>query len=205
MFEKVLPDSNNFFIKNTLSDGFDARSYQHALKSFSLKLLASKKLSLRQVEKFMLHMRLALQTIPVNYAPYPDLIAFLIYLRQYERPIYSDIQSRSMTIQQLMDKLESIIPEELYSSRDKYDTQTERSTVYVVAQLLVAYASDYRGIEWTDLLKETNEGKKHLTFETHWAKDDLEEIITYYYSRKYNINLEYVVRHIELLCNLQNE
>lgn len=58
-----------------------------------------------------------------------------------------------------MDKLESIIPEELYSSRDKYDTQTERSTVYVVAQLLVAYASDYRGIEWTDLLKETNEEK----------------------------------------------
>ena len=31
--------------------------------------------------------------------------------------------------------------------------------VYVVAQLLVAYASDYRGLEWTDLLKETNEGK----------------------------------------------
>ena len=196
---------DDFFMKITRGNGYDTISYQHALKSFPLKLLASKKLSLRQVEKFMLHMRLALQTIPVDYAPYPALIAFLIYLRQYERPLYSDIQSRSMTIQQLMDKLESIIPEELYSSRDKYDTQTERSTVYVVAQLLVAYASDYRGIEWTDLLKETNEEKKQLTFETHLPKDDLEEIITHYSSRNYIVNLEYVVRHIELLCNLQNE
>ena len=105
----------------------------------------------------------------------------------------------------MVDKLESIIPEELFSPRDKYDTTTEHSTVYVVAQMLVAYASDYRGIEWTDLLKETNEGKKQLTFETHWAKDDLEEIITHYSSRNYIVNLEYVVRHIELLCNLQNE
>ena len=196
---------DDFFMKITRGNGYDTRSYQHALKSFPLKLLASKKLSLRQVEKFMLHMRLALQTIPVNYEPYPALIAFLTYLRQYERPLYSDIQSRSITIQQLVDKLESIIPEELFSPRDKYDTTTEHSTVYVVAQMLVAYASDYRGIEWTDLLKETNEGKKQLTFETHLPKDDLEEVIAHYSSRNYNVNLEYVVRHIELLCNLQNE
>ena len=67
-----------------------------------------------------------------------------------------------MTIQQLVDKFESIIPEELFSPRDKYDTTTEHSTVYVVAQMLVAYASDYRGIEWTDLYKETHHGKKLL-------------------------------------------
>lgn len=136
-------------MKITRDNGFDTRSYQHALKSFPLKLLASKNLSLRQVEKYMLHVRLAMQTIPVNCEPCPGLIAFLIYLRQYEHPLYLDIQIRSMNIQELVDCLERIIPEGLYQQRDEYDRLTPRSTVYTIAQVLVAYALDERGIEWT--------------------------------------------------------
>lgn len=195
---------DDFFMKNTRGNGYDTRSYQHSLKYFPLKLLASKKLSLRQVEKYMLHVRLALQTIPVNYEPCPCLIAFLIYLRQYERPLYSDIQSRSMNIQQLVDNLERIIPVELYSPRDKYDTLTPLSTVFIIAQVLVAYASNHRGIECINLYNKTDGEKIQLTFNSHLPKDNLEEAVKYYSSRSYNVSIEYAVEHIELLCNLQN-
>ena len=153
----------------------------------------------------MLHLRLALQTIPVNYEPCPGLIAVLIYLRQYEHPLYLDIQSRSMGIQKLMDNLEKIIPEELYQQRDEYDKLTPRSTVYTIAQVLVAYAVDERGIEWITLYNKTDDGKIQLTFKSYLPQDVLEEAVEHYSSRNYNVSIGYAVRHIELLCNLQND
>ena len=153
----------------------------------------------------MLHVRLALQTIPVDYEPCPDLIAFLIYLRQYERPLYSDIQSRSLNIQELVGNLERMTPVDLYLPRDKYDTLTPRSTVFTIAQLLIAYSSDYRGIEWTKLYNKADDEKIQLTFKSHLPKDDLEEAVKHYSSRCRNVSIEYAVRHIELLCNLQND
>lgn len=196
---------DGFFMKNTCGNGYDTRSYQHTLQSFPLKLLASKKLSLRQMEKYMLHVRLALQTIPQNYEPCPGLIAFLIYLRQYEWSLYSDIQGRSLNIQELVDNLERIIPVELYSPRDKYDTMTQRSTAFTFVQLLIAYSSDYRGIEWTELYNKADDDKIQLAFNSHLPNDDLEKAFKYYSSRCHNVSIEYAVRHIELLCNLQND
>lgn len=196
---------DDFFMKITRDNGFDTRSYQHALKSFPLKLLVSKNLSLRQVEKYMLHVRLAMQTIPVNCEPCPGLIAFLIYLRQYEHPLYLDIQNRSMNIQKMVDCLEKIISDGLYQQRDEYDRLTPRSTVYTIAQVLVAYASDEKGIKWATLYNKTDDSKIQLTFKSHLPQDVLEEAVVYYSARNYNVSIGYAVRHIELLCSLQND
>ena len=195
----------DYFEKNTGNNGYGARSYEELFHGFPLKFITSKEMSLRQIEKLMIHVRLALQTIPTNYEPCPDLIAFFVYLRQYNHPLYLDIQNRSLEVQELVDRLEDVIPVNLYSERNSYNRVYSHSTIYLVAKILFAYVSDYRGDVKVEFYDEVAEDKIQLKFNTKFPIEEMKNAVKYYSKQFHNVSIDYILRHIELLCRLQND
>lgn len=195
----------DYFEKNAGSNGYGARSYEEIFHGFPLKFITSKVMSLRQIEKLMAHVRLALQTIPTNYEPCPDLIAFFVYLRQYYHSLYLDIQNRSLDVQELIDGLEKVIPVKLYSERNDYNRVYSHSTIYLVAKMLFAYVSDYRGDVKVEFYEDAAEDKIQLKFNTHFPINEMQNAVKYYSKQFHNVSIDYVLRHIELLCRLQND
>lgn len=193
-----------YFAKISGDNYYTTKSYQEMLCNFPLKFISSKEMSLRQIEKLMAHIRLALQTISKTNDPCPDLIAFFVYLRQYKHTLYSDIMNRSLEVQQLVKALENLIPMKLYSKNDGYNKDYSPTTIYIVAKVLVAYASDYRCDKRVDLYKEIAGDKIQLVFNTCFPKVEMENAIQSYSKQYHAIPLEYLFRHIELLCSLQD-
>lgn len=78
------------------------------------------------------------------------------------------MQNRSLDVQELIDGLEKVIPVKLYSERNDYNRVYSHSTIYLVAKILFAYVSDYRGDVKVEFYEDAAEDKIQLKFNTHF-------------------------------------
>lgn len=195
----------DFFMQNCDGNSCSADSQEETLRIVPLALLKSKGLTLRQVEKFMIHLRLALQTFLISHQTCPDLVALLIYLRQFESSLYSDIKNRKLSIQELVDGIEKIFSSEIYELDDYQGDIVQHGAVFLTVELVLAYMTTNRA--WADchsLWEHQGDNICHFKYKSIMPQGKLHEALLYYSKHRYNISIDYIVKHIEILCALQN-
>lgn len=195
----------DFFTNNSEGNSCSADSQEEILKTVPLALLKAKGLTLRQVEKFMIHLRLALQTFPVRHQTCPDLVALMIYLRQYEYSLYSDIKNRKLEIKDLVQRIENVFSSEIYESADSYQGELiQHGGVFLTIELILSYMCNNRvWANCNNLWENQGDNICHFKYKTSMPQNELNDALKHYSQQSYKMPIDYIVKHIEILCALQ--
>lgn len=184
------------------------KTYEDLIQELLKKLFETKSLTLRQMEKFMCHARLAVQTIPIQSNIDAQLIMFLLFIRQYDSDLYQRIWKKALDVQELVNKLEDILPSGLYSSTQPYDDFSSHTMVYLVAELLSAYVLRDRMITNNDELYAVSEKEDEisLNFKTQAPVSKMIEAIDWYCRKSHRrVSLDRYFEFLELLRELQGD
>lgn len=144
------PDTKQFcnylFKYFSFADFFDTEERQsygdtsrdsEAFISIASSLFDKKKITLRQQEKIFAHSRLALKMFKPNSYLLPNLFLFLTYINSLNKDFYRKIQSKQLSLQQLTDEFNQVIP-------DGLNEDEAHDFMYLQASLLVTYSSSQK-------------------------------------------------------------
>lgn len=120
---------------------------------FSTMLFNFGQLPLRVQEKIYAHSRLALSSFRSDHYVVPNLFVLLIYLKFKHFVIYDGIKNVSFSIQELIDAVENVLPENL----NDYNLRT---IIYTEAILLMTYCNLKDSYQQNALLHEDHETRK---------------------------------------------
>ena len=108
---------NEFFIKRRAYTNFQ-HDKDHLKSTFKL-LASAKNLSLREVEQLFSIINLVILSTNENVYLYPVLMAFLIIVKDENRPLYERYVSKNATPEEIIQYLYNIVPEKIRF--DSYD------------------------------------------------------------------------------------
>lgn len=169
-------------------------------------LASSKKLTLRQMQKLLISVRLVYCSLYTNSEELPGLILLLLYIRSYHFELYESIANHQLSCQELVDELECVLPFSLYE-RKKYSEYQVPVILFPFCDLLVYYmTTDSDSGEsklWEDDAKDFN--NINLFFTTkHLKADDIARYAKLI--RRTSLpKLSYVTQFIDLQEDLQME
>ena len=169
-------------------------------------LARCKKLTLRQMQKLLISVRLVYCSLNTNRDELPGLILLLLYIRSYHFELYESIINHQLSCQELVDELESVLPISLYE-RKKYSNYQEPDILITICDLLVCYmTTDIEGGDSKLWKFDTNNiNKINLIFSTKHL--EAYDIASYAKSirRDSLLRLSYVTNFINLTEDLRLE
>ncbi len=78
------------------------------LKLYLGGLMSAASMTLREQEQIVSRLRIALQTIQPNYPISPIMLSFLLFLREWNNRIYTDIIERKINVDDIITQIEAI-------------------------------------------------------------------------------------------------
>lgn len=157
--------------------------------------------TLRQQEKIFAHSRLILRTFKANNYTFSHILFFLIYIKNLNGKLYKDIETKSITLQELSDAFADLMP----SIHDDYSI----NLIYIQALLLVFYNNSFADGTKEKLLKTDAEGKKSILITSKLEKEENKSVLMncfdeIYNSREsYRTSLAYLLNKINLTETLK--
>lgn len=177
---------------------------ENLLKMASV-LASAQKMSLRQIEKLFTQTRISTRMFNPNQYVFPDFLFLIIYIKHYHSKLYTNITSNRISIQELVNSLETIL-----------DLNIQKETTWKYAQklhdvlacLLVFYEIQYFEEEKIHLeLIQKGSDNKELAFDVKLiSKDKLLSAIIRFQDpfNRYDIPLSFYTEKIDLLDDLKN-
>ncbi len=215
--EYTLPDPDVNLFCDYLYDHYDFHSYfssskrpnrneVHYVKDNFIRtvriLFKEKRLTLRQIEKIFNNTRLAINMFDTGQIIYPDLLFFLTYLRICENDFYDMICRKEYSIEELVRKIEDLIPKYLLSVESINNYEDNRNFLYTIALLIRCYNKNnsVSGKE-KELLTNNSGVEAELTFPVKYIdKKNLIDALSFRESFSWKIvNLSHFTRKINLL------
>ena len=134
----------------------------------STKLLSTKHLTLRQIEKLYAHTRLTLRTFLENQVVTPDVLFLLIYIKYYESDLYNSIKRHELSIQDFVNQISNVYANCL--DEDKYE---RRNFITSIAGLIYLYnAANRRTIYHKPLFETPKDKDEKLNFDPNNLDED---------------------------------
>ena len=173
------------------------------------KIIGKSSLSLRSVDKIMNHCRLALKGFANNQYVHPDLFVTLCYMRLVYPEVYSKIRNNQLTIQELLDVLESkVFKEILTSQEDNYQTTSKIQIADTIGKMLFSYNINENGIEKFDDFKpqKNNDGKNVFPVKVNSIDNELIQAALNSYSNRFHglAPLEHLIKRIDITQSIQH-
>lgn len=168
-------------------------------------------LNLRQMEKICAHIRLVLLTFRENQYVNPSIILILMCFRSTDNDFYSQLVSKSMTVQELLNHIEETLPRNMFIENEYNKYTVFRRAVWETARLLISYNLDMNEHQNEKLIEKIeNKDSSKDTFKLLLSTrviplKSLQEAIIWYCQNSYQNNrvlpLDYITQHIELLTS----
>lgn len=133
-----------------------------SLIRFSTVLFEKSNISLRMQEKIYSHARLALNSFNDDHYLIPEAFIFLIYIRMFHLDIYENIKRKRLSLQEFINKLEPVFPQNLSES-------DLRLFLYTEAVLLMSY-NNYKEGHYSNLLTTNNSSELKLAVSSQLDK-----------------------------------
>lgn len=187
--------------------GFESESTQ--LLNLMAKTIGKSSLSLRSVDKIINHCRLALKGFANNQYVHPDLFVTLCYMRLVYPEVYSKIRNNQLTIQELLDVLESQVFKEILTSQEaKYHTTSKRQIAYTIGKMLSSYNINKNGIKKFDDFKpqKNDEGKDVFPVKVNTLDNEMiQDALTFYSKRFHELApIEHLIKRIDITQSIQH-
>jgi hypothetical protein len=194
-------DFGKFFNSDHRLRNGELRNDSESFISFSIQLFRNAKLSLRQQEKLFSHARVALYSFGTKYYTFPTLFLTLIYIKSYHQDLYREIQSKRFSNQELVSRVEDILPFGI----EKKGNRTFASTV---GQMVFFYNNSIDSYNRVSLTKNDENGKPQVVVVSKFNElnDYMFERIILHYEGSINhidIKLSYLLDKIDLVDNFQ--
>jgi len=195
----------DFFLSPERSRSYELREDGNTFISFTTKLFENQKYTLRQQEKLFAQARLILRSFTSNHYLFPTLFFMLIHLKNFELEFYNNIKNKKLTIQELVDRFESIFSVEyLTSQEDEYVRHFCNGEAY-----LIMFYNNYNrnGYSARKELFIRDGEKKELTFNTKMVGQSDENMLLLYLTHfdqfQFNdIKINFLLNKIDLLDNI---
>ena len=170
-------------------------------KEYAIEFATALRLTLRQIEKLFIHMRLVLRSLGPNRYLFPRSTFTLIYIRANESQLYHKITQNKLSLQELMDALRQIFPESMLQ-QSAYSFGPSKGML-AMAEFVYNYTKGV--IPNINIMEQTmtnNETKYNLKFEAAWLdKKSFIQAYERYQSMYHGDNWGFVVGSIDLLNN----
>jgi len=164
-----------------------------------------KQITLRQLDRIFALTAIALKEFGPNHYLFPDLFFFLVYLKVCFPVFFENISYKKLSIQELMEEIERIIPSQMVSDvHHASGNYNARSFIYTVAELLVTYTNKELKTDKGLVIKDPEE---HLSFKTTKidGKQLLHSIMRFNnYFQGGDCPIEHLTNKINLLDNFMN-
>jgi len=170
--------------------------------STATRLLIDKKLTLRQQEQIFAFTRLVLKTFDRATYVFPDILIVLIYIKFYLPNLYSKIESKVLSIEELSNELNLVLP---YEAEEKaYNT----SMIYLQAKIIFRYSNSFQVFNRAAIFMDPKEmdekfrlrSKYDLTEDSSAFKNAFKSVMSSSYDS--GIGLQYIIKKINLLDNI---
>lgn len=170
-------------------------------KEYAIEFATALRLTLRQIEKLFIHMRLVLRSLGPNRYLFPRSTFTLIYIRANDSQLYHKITQNKLSLQELMDALRQIFPESMLQ-QSAYSFGPSKGML-AMAEFVYNYTKGV--IPNINIMEQTmtnNETKYNLKFEAAWLdKKSFIQAYERYQSMYHGDNWGFVVGSIDLLNN----
>ncbi len=171
--------------------------------SHSKFLFELKNPTLRQQEKIFRHVGIVLRSFSGRQFIISELLIYLIYLKLFYREIYSQIQRRELSHQQLLDKISETLKGVLN------ENQSNSVRINIEAMMLIYYNQYLDHSERLTLLNHLNEEDK-LDLKSHFDSQENQSLLNHFIRKELNhfhrrrTSIEYLLTKIDLLEPLQD-
>jgi hypothetical protein len=195
----------DYFLSPERSKYSELRDDGSTFISFTTKLFENQKYTLRQQEKLFAQARLIIRSFASNNYIFPTLFFILIHIKNFELEFYNDIKNKKLTIQELVDKFESVFSVEYLESQDE---EHIRLFCNGEAFLIMFYNNYHRNVYSARKELVIIDGeKKELTFKTKTAgqldENKLLLFLNHFNRFQFNdIKIDYLINKIDLLDNI---
>jgi len=199
-------DFNAFFGTVERAKSLRLSDEKENLLEIAQALFKHKKLTLRQIEKIFSNTRLSLKMFAYNQEVYPELLFLLTYFRICESDFYEKICHRDFDIQGLIDKIEDIVPKQIFIMNERYNKTSNVFFIYTIARLLGCYTMNDNVYTHETLITEKEQNKdRDLIFTVQFIdKKVLVEALESLEYRHGNVcNLSNITKKISLLENFK--
>ncbi|OPC39385.1 KAP family P-loop NTPase fold protein [Elizabethkingia miricola] len=168
----------------------------HSFIKIAEVLFGKSNATLRQQEKIFAHSRLILRTFKTNNYTFSHILFFLIYIKNLNSKLYKDIETKSITLQELSDAFADLMP----SMHDDYSL----NLIYIQTLLLVFYNNSFEDGRKDKLLKTDAEGKKSTPITSKLVNETNKSVLVNYFDEIYSsreshrTSLAYLLNKINL-------
>lgn len=157
-----------------------------------------KRITLRQLDRIFALTAIALKGFISTQFLFPDLFFFLTYLKVCHPDLFDDISSIRLSMQQLINSIEGIIPKQMFSD----DGNISAAFDMIFAKLLVTYSNDEQSDDLETFVK--NPMFDVLTV-SKIDKNKLIHNITYFQTQSgYHCPITHLTNKINLLDSFMN-
>lgn len=189
---------NEFFNSPKRSSFQELRNDNENFITIATKIFEKAKTTLRQQEKIFAHARLVLNLFELNNYVFPGTFFLLVFIRDSQRDFYESIVNKTLTIQDVADKLIKLFPANI----DAYDISYFINQEANFLQFYNNYYSEQSRI--SNLLKRDEHGKDLLLITSGFKNEDsdqqlLNALINLKTTDKKSFNLGFLLKKIDLL------
>jgi len=167
---------------------------------FSTILFDYEKLPLRSQEKIFSHARLTLTLFGNSQFVLPNLLILLIFLRARYRPLYNKIKTGSLSLQELIDEIEKILPQNIHED-------VIRQFIHTEALLLLTYNNALKSKTKHQILaQDPDTQEKRLSILSRLDKSPQNEVfitmveaISQFGGSRLDIDIHHLISKIDLI------
>ena len=199
---------DDFFQDNARLQYFNSKYESDSFKDIAHQLCQVSQVNLRQMDRIYAYARLALMQFEANTYLMPDIYFMLCFWKVINPTFYNDIRHKIYTPQELLTKLENILPQSLYTAAN--NLYGSNSFVYAIAGLIYSYDitdTIFQRVTQPSLVAE-KEGEKtvYQIRSNYIEKNILDKALDAYYnhySRSHSNGLMFLLNRIDLLGNFK--
>jgi hypothetical protein len=189
---------NEFFNSPKRSSFQELRNDNENFITIATKIFEMAKTTLRQQEKIFAHARLVLKLFELNNYVFPGTFFLLIFIRDSQRDFYDGIVNKTLTIQDVADKLTKLFPENI----DPFDFNYFIDQEACFIRFYDNYYTEQTRI--SKLLKRDEQGNDILLIKSGFKNDDsdqqlLNALIYLKTTDRKSFNLGFLLKKIDLL------
>lgn len=155
-------------------------------------------LSLRQTEKLFAHTRVVLTQFKSNYYVFPEVLFFLILVRDQNLNLYSNVRDGRLSLQEFTSNIEDILV--------KYKNDETETLIYVIAAHLIRfYYNQLREKQHKIklIIKSSEDGTDRLSIETKFSHSLLFSQITSIDRERYDLySLRELLKKVDLIDDI---
>lgn len=205
-FELERLDFSSFFNKT-----YELKRWEDSVISLVVDLSNHSRISLRQIQKMLVQLRLVFSTLYTdndNSLRYLTPLFLLVYFRMFERSLYDAIKAKRLTLQQLVDKIEEVLPA-TYFTRDIATEYSNYTLTSAFVTLLALYSNDERGYPMFCLSERGDNVDDEIKLSFFVDKFDevvVKKVVSFVSNSPiYYNNIGYLIDRVELYHDLQDK